>query len=361
MLDEDVLGSGRNAAFLPSAKIREQKDVVVAIHHFVVSDKKQKPFLSDGKISNVANCVHQFAQQDDKFVARRRCRHLTEKRLDASLLSLEPGTTRSYRDEQGVTRTVVEKDVDGISVLHIFSTKYCLRVEGTSQEMLMNSAYSACALMAALSFSGLLVESFGKMEYVFLTVAAAAMAADAFFHMLPEAHDHGLEAFCGAFSVVLLEHASFAFGVEPFGIANLAVEAVHNFVDGVALGATFSTSKESGFAATLAIAAHELPQELGDFVVLKRAGFRTRTLLLANFAVSLTSFAGVALAEKIGESEPLLAFTGGSFIALSLHSITPQAVSSMNEHKASVFSKLGCVAIAVAIAAIFSEHDHDHH
>ena len=71
--------------------------------------------------------------------------------------------------------------------------------------------------------------------------------------------------------------------IAPFGIANLLVEALHNFGDGLALGVAFSASVEAGLATAVAVAVHELPQELGDCAVLRRAGFSTRGILAANF------------------------------------------------------------------------------
>mmetsp|Transcript_2767 Transcript_2767/g.8720 ORF Transcript_2767/g.8720 Transcript_2767/m.8720 type:complete len:259 (-) Transcript_2767:61-837(-) len=241
----------------------------------------------------------------------------------------------------------------------------------------------SCGLMSVLSFSGALLLLLGKKggagwaEYAALTLAASTMVADSFLHLLPEAVEDGnewtmLAAFLGAVSVVCFEAgcAAVESSVEPFGLANLAVEAVHNLIDGAAIGVSWAASTSAGLATTVAVAIHELPQELGDFAVLKRAGFDSRRLLLANFAVSLTSFLGVALASTLVVSHYLLAFTAGSFLALSLHSIAPQVLASLDEHKASPFARVSCLAIALA-AALFMHalallehadgHHHDHH
>ena len=86
----------------------------------------------------------------------------------------------------------------------------------------------------------------------------------------------------------------------------------------------------------MAVAVHELPQELGDFAVLRRAGFSTGPLLLANFAASLSCFGGVALAESpwvLGYEKELVAFTAGSFLALSLSSLVPQAAEAVADRR----------------------------
>eukprot|EP00633_Aureoumbra_lagunensis_P002846 CAMPEP_0197299102 /NCGR_PEP_ID=MMETSP0890-20130614/45249_1 /TAXON_ID=44058 ORGANISM="Aureoumbra lagunensis, Strain CCMP1510" /NCGR_SAMPLE_ID=MMETSP0890 /ASSEMBLY_ACC=CAM_ASM_000533 /LENGTH=261 /DNA_ID=CAMNT_0042777253 /DNA_START=248 /DNA_END=1033 /DNA_ORIENTATION=- len=164
------------------------------------------------------------------------------------------------------------------------------------------------------------------------------MVADALLHLLPEALEEndasriGFITFLGAVSVLVfetcLEFLGFAKVIAPYGIANLAVESLHNFIDGIALGAAFAAG--GGISATIAIAAHELPQELGDFAILKSAGFSTTSLLLLNAAVSLTSFLGVALAHRFQDESALLAFTAGTFLALALHSIALQARDTLS-------------------------------
>eukprot|EP00971_Amphidinium_carterae_P199063 3950364-Amphidinium_carterae.2 len=55
---------------------------------------------------------------------------------------------------------------------------------------------------------------------------------------------------------------------------------LHNFIDGLAIGLAFLESQESGIMISWAVAAHELPQELGDFMVLRSAGYGTISLLV---------------------------------------------------------------------------------
>ena len=256
-----------------------------------------------------------------------------------------------------------------------------------SSSAALAGAMGACGLMSLLSFSGvvawtLLEKAAGKkkkssaviFEYSCLFLAAATMCADAFVHLLPEAlelttdaHSLGWTAFLGALSVVGLEASLEAFGglgVKPFGIANLAVEAVHNVLDGIALGAAFQAGRASGLSATFAVALHELPQELGDFAVLKRAGFKSTSLILSNLAVSLTSFLGVLFANHM-HRPTLLAFTAGSFAALSLHSIAPQALSALPKTQGHALWALTLVLLSgyalLRIADLEEDHHHDHH
>merc|ERR1712194_95743 len=179
-------------------------------------------------------------------------------------------------------------------------------------------------------------------------------------HSNADGHDHGHG-----------EH------VQPYGIANLVTEMLHNFVDGVSLGLSFMASPSAGISAAIAVAVHELPQELGDFMVLRSAGFPVGSLLFWNFIVSLTCVAGVALVHVLGASATefvqryLTAFTAGTFLSLSLNMIFPQVSESIRKYHsgaAATRAKALCcllgvlaVVILVKIGGLESEaHGHDH-
>lgn len=105
-------------------------------------------------------------------------------------------------------------------------------------------------------------------------------------------------------------------------------DALHNFIDGLVLGAAFSVSREAGLTATLAIFVHEVPQEIGDFAVLLRTGMSRRRALLLNFLSGLTPIPGALLAfagssfwkESAGWLLPLAA---GGFIYIALADLVP--------------------------------------
>lgn len=130
----------------------------------------------------------------------------------------------------------------------------------------------------------------------------------AFLSLLPEAFEKSVDAKT-SFSVVLagilaffiLEKAAlWRHGHEhgdlgmrkPSGMLILVGDAFHNFVDGVLIAAAFLTDFKLGITTTLAIMAHEIPQEVGDFTVLLEAGYSRGRALLFNLASSLTSVAG---------------------------------------------------------------------
>lgn len=116
-------------------------------------------------------------------------------------------------------------------------------------------------------------------------------------------------------------------------LVNLLGDAIHNFIDGALIGATYLVSTRTGLTLSLAIVLHELPQEFGDFGVLLHAGFSVQKALLANFAVACFAVLGCILALLIGEEFEegtlyLLPFASGLFLYLALAGIIPELMAS---------------------------------
>ncbi|EYC14530.1 hypothetical protein Y032_0040g262 [Ancylostoma ceylanicum] len=95
-------------------------------------------------------------------------------------------------------------------------------------------------------------------------------------------------------------------------------DGVHNFVDGIAIGASFSHSTQLGIVTSIAVICHELPHELGDLAVLLDSGLSMQKALLLNLLSALTAFIGLYVSILIGESKEvqmwLLAITAGMFL-----------------------------------------------
>ncbi|VDM99002.1 unnamed protein product, partial [Onchocerca ochengi] len=70
-------------------------------------------------------------------------------------------------------------------------------------------------------------------------------------------------------------------------------DGIHNFIDGIAVGASFAISNQIGLATSIAVACHELPHELGDFAVLIESGLSITHAMFLNFLSALTAFAGL--------------------------------------------------------------------
>lgn len=105
-------------------------------------------------------------------------------------------------------------------------------------------------------------------------------------------------------------------------------DTFHNFVDGVAIAAAFLTSIPLGVAAALAVAAHEAPQEVGDFAILLESGYgRTKALTLNGLSSAATLPGAVAAYFWLGETREavpyILALSAASFIYIATADLIP--------------------------------------
>lgn len=178
--------------------------------------------------------------------------------------------------------------------------------------------------------------------YILVALSAGAMMGASFFHLLPEAMEY-LSPF-RVFVVLLLGFSAFFLleriirwhhchdetcEVHPFTYLNLVGDALHNFIDGIVIAASYLVDIRVGIMTTLAIIMHEIPQELGDFGVLVYGGFKPRKALLLNFATALTAvlgaLAGYLLSSVVtGMVYYALPFAAGSFIYISSSDLIPE-------------------------------------
>jgi len=141
------------------------------------------------------------------------------------------------------------------------------------------------------------------------------------------------------------------------GIFILIGDGLHNFIDGVLIGAAFLTDPHLGVVTALAVAAHEIPQELGDFAVLLHGGFSRKKALWYNIAVSLTTILGGLLAyvslSGVQHYLPfVLALAASSFIYIAVADLIPGL--HRKTHIAATIQQV--VLIAFGVGAIYLAH-----
>jgi zinc and cadmium transporter len=105
-------------------------------------------------------------------------------------------------------------------------------------------------------------------------------------------------------------------------------DAFHNFVDGFVIAAAFLTSIPLGIAASLAVIAHEIPQEVGDFAILLDNGYSRKRALLLNLLSSSATLPGAVIAYfflgAVQEAVPyILAISAASFIYIAVADLVP--------------------------------------
>lgn len=205
----------------------------------------------------------------------------------------------------------------------------------------------ACILISALSLVGLGVffikESFLEKTLLWLvSLSAGALLSGAFFHMLPEAlaqTDQTRKVFLfltmGFVFFFFLEqfihwhhcHKTPSQHKSPVTYLVLLSDTVHNFFDGLAIGAAFLVNFQLGVTTWLVSAAHEIPQELGDFGVLVHGGWSKKKALLFNLFSSFTAILGGLTAyffTKELQAPLLLAFSAGGFVYIACSDLIPE-------------------------------------
>lgn len=105
-------------------------------------------------------------------------------------------------------------------------------------------------------------------------------------------------------------------------------DGIHNFVDGVLIAAAFLTDVKLGIVTSIAVATHEIPQEVGDFIILLQSGYSKRNALFYNVLSSLTTILGGILAyfslENLHKTLPyFLALAASSFIYIAVADLIP--------------------------------------
>lgn len=125
--------------------------------------------------------------------------------------------------------------------------------------------------------------------------------------MSAHGHSHGLEGLGN---------------VAPVAWMIIFGDGLHNFIDGLSIGAAFSESTIKGVSICLAVICEEFPHELGDFAILLNAGMSFRAALFFNFLSACSCYAGLTVGILLGDNfeanQWIFAIAGGMFLYIAL-------------------------------------------
>ncbi len=151
-------------------------------------------------------------------------------------------------------------------------------------------------------------------------------------------------------------------GHKSAGTLIIIGDSIHNFVDGVLIAAAFLTDVELGIVTSLAVAAHEIPQEVGDFAILLQSGYSKSKALFYNVLASFTTVIGGVLAyyslEDFHDILPFfLALASSSFIYIAVADLIP-SLHKKTDIKTSVHQIILILA-GVAVISLLHGIAHD--
>lgn len=178
-----------------------------------------------------------------------------------------------------------------------------------------------------------------KILLFLVSLSAGALIGGAFLHLIPEALEKSGNIFfyvlTGFILFFLIEkvlhwhHCITKSKIKTLGYMNLLGDGVHNFIDGLIIAMGFIVNFQLGVITSIAVALHEIPQEIGDFGVLVYGGFKVNKALFFNFLSALAAiFGGVAGYYLLGYAGSLvvflLPFAAGGFIYIGASDLIPE-------------------------------------
>ncbi len=195
-------------------------------------------------------------------------------------------------------------------------------------------------------------------------------------HLLPEAmedadklglklHAMGLILWGTMFALIILEmclsphHSAHATAMSQGGFGLLAGTALHTFCDGIVIASAFSVSPRLGFAAAFAICCHEIPQQLGDYVILLDCGMQRLNAFCVNLIAFIMCVTGGVLGHFILESVhdlvPIaLAISAASFMYVALSDLLPRLRAS--DRPLTLVRNISFLTLGSLLALAISHH-----
>lgn len=238
--------------------------------------------------------------------------------------------------------------------------------------ILANLIVSSGSLVGVLAIS-VKPKILNKLLLVLVSLSAGTMLGAAFLHLIPESLElldpHfslelSLLSFVGFFVLERFLHWRHCHDEQhllkhTIGTMNLLGDSIHNFIDGLLIAAAFVADPTLGVISVLAIALHEIPQEIGDFGVLLHSGFSRSQALLANLAVSLTAVLGGVVGYFLSSSSELFAsylipVAAGGFIYIAAADLIPELKSGNTSRKTIV--NIAMFVFGIVLMALLSTH-----
>jgi zinc and cadmium transporter len=239
-------------------------------------------------------------------------------------------------------------------------------------------ALASVILVSLLSVIGIVFLSISEAKlkrivFVLVSLAVGSLFGDVFIHLLPQAFEKlearleaSLYLLAGIFIFFVLEKfirwrhqhdLESQNAIHPVGYMNLLADGIHNFIDGMIIGAAYLTSLRVGIATTIAVAMHELPQEISDFGVLLHAGFSKKKALIFNFLSAMLAILGTILILLAGTTlhyfvASMIPLAAGGFVYIAGSDLVPELNKELEPAKSLV--QLLAIAAGVGLMLLLT-------
>jgi len=233
-------------------------------------------------------------------------------------------------------------------------------------------------LISLISFIGAITlflkeKILNKILLFLVAFSSGALLGGAFLHLVPEAvikvgaeeealFKISLYLIFGFCTFFILEqfirwhhhHSTQHPEIMPFSYLILISDGLHNFIDGLVIAGSFIVSFQLGLITSLAVALHEIPQEIGDFAVLIYGGIKKARALFLNFVSAavaiLGGVIGFFLFREMGQGILfLLPFIAGNFIYIAASDLIPQIKEEKDIKKSAVYFLIFLTGIIIMV------------
>lgn len=249
----------------------------------------------------------------------------------------------------------------------------------------------AGGVLSVVIAASLTLALLGRIVKHLVSLSVGVLLGTALLHVLPEAfegevdpHHLFMTLLGGLLFFFLLEkaelyrhghhhegddphhHHDHGFDAEQAGRGGWSVlvgDSIHNFCDGLIIAAAFLADVQLGVVTAIAVVAHEIPQEVGDYIVLLNAGFSRAKALLYNAVSGMASVVGGVLGYFIvGPWEALFPYllvtASSSFIYVAVADLLPQLQRRLPLR--STLAQVGWIAVGLLVVVLIKGLQHDH-
>jgi zinc and cadmium transporter len=217
------------------------------------------------------------------------------------------------------------------------------------------------------------------LSALLVSFAVGALLGDAFIHLIPETFRQdavslwpslfilaGMLLFFMVEKLLRHQHGPLHWHYHPEAVTrpelaavNILGDALHNFIDGVLIAASYLVSPTLGLATTVAVLFHEIPQELGDFGILVHSGLSVRQAVFVNLASASAAILGTIVALLVGAvagaavTSVLVPVAAGGFVYIAAADLIPELQHDRSARGLVV--QAGLISLGMAVMGLLTQ------